>query len=177
VELENRLRTMTDHLIQKQSQIDTLLSEKSLLQLHLDHMQRQQQPNYVNNNSEHIINMPRAPKDDDDEKDDSRSGVRLRTIASLVPTRLSQESFVSRKVIDGAIALDRLSTYSSRVLRHSPLARLLFIAYIFLMHLMVFFIFISWNPEMHSDAYGQSINDVITTRSSPPADQNIQNIQ
>ncbi len=37
MELENRLRSTTDHLLQKQAQIDTLLSEKSFLQLQLEH--------------------------------------------------------------------------------------------------------------------------------------------
>lgn len=36
MELENRLRSTTDHLLQKQAQIDTLLSEKSFLQLQLE---------------------------------------------------------------------------------------------------------------------------------------------
>jgi len=159
MELENRLRSTTDHLLQKQAQIDTLLSEKSFLQLQLEntlqahqreliaYKKRERQP--YSNKSDHVpISIKTSGPTDDD---DHEPRIRHRPISSLVPSNPYNPNFVSQRVMGAANFLDKMSASAGRVMRQYPLARLGVIAYIFMIHLMGFYILASWNPEMHAD--------------------------
>eukprot|EP00026_Physarum_polycephalum_P001962 Phypoly_transcript_01966.p1 GENE.Phypoly_transcript_01966~~Phypoly_transcript_01966.p1 ORF type:complete len:951 (+),score=286.64 Phypoly_transcript_01966:141-2993(+) len=157
MELENRLRSTTDHLLQKQAQIDTLLSEKSFLQLQLENTlqatqrdlaYKKRERNYPNKNEHIPISIKTSGPTDDD---DHEPRIRQRPIASLVPTNPYNPNFVSQRVVGAANFLDKMSASAGRVMRQYPLARLGVIAYIVLIHLMGFYILASWNPEMHVD--------------------------
>lgn len=160
MELENRLRSTIDHLLQKQAQIDTLLSEKSFLQLQLEnalqasqwdiHKKRERQPGFSNKGDHVRINIKNSGPTEDEHEEPR---IRQRSIASLVPSGTTQQNFVSRRLVGAANFLDKMSGSAGRVLRQYPWARLGVIAYIFMIHLLGFFIMASWNPEMHSDTF------------------------
>jgi len=78
-------------------------------------------------------------------------GPRLRSIASLVERTYQDDgqSSIRRKVMGAARFLDSLSTITGKYLDHYPVVRLAAIFYMFLLHLWVFYLFVTWNPEIH----------------------------
>eukprot|EP01113_Clastostelium_recurvatum_P014795 TRINITY_DN180_c0_g1_i4.p1 TRINITY_DN180_c0_g1~~TRINITY_DN180_c0_g1_i4.p1 ORF type:complete len:925 (-),score=281.30 TRINITY_DN180_c0_g1_i4:46-2820(-) len=171
-ELEGRLQTMTDHLQQKQAEINTLTSEKSYLTLQIESLvQRggdagQAAPHTtltVRGSGSHMKTSG-DEEDDDDGYAGSNSSVvhddvwssklRQRSIASIMPASVvTVDSAVGKKVVGAAQFLDRVAASTGRTLRRSPYARLGTIFYVVLLHLWVFYIFVSWNPETHMDGY------------------------
>eukprot|EP01114_Cavostelium_apophysatum_P013959 TRINITY_DN3491_c0_g1_i3.p1 TRINITY_DN3491_c0_g1~~TRINITY_DN3491_c0_g1_i3.p1 ORF type:complete len:777 (-),score=222.94 TRINITY_DN3491_c0_g1_i3:38-2368(-) len=114
-ELENRLQTITEHLIQKQTALETALSEKAYLQLQLE--------NTIQANNERKNSMDEDEKNHsiliDDNSGFTRkrrnyedSGPRQRSIASLVEnsSMTSEDSAIRRRVVGAAHFLDSVST-------------------------------------------------------------------
>jgi len=153
-ELENRLQTITDHLIQKQNQLETALSEKAYLQLQLEnYLQNQNDKKLSERDDKHhttivVDDLSNKKRNHSTRNDD---GPRLRSIASLVEstTSYNEQSAIGRRVIGAAQLIDSISNITGSYLRHYPLARLGVIFYMLLLHLWVFYVFITWNPEMH----------------------------
>jgi chromosome segregation ATPase len=172
-ELENRLRTMTEHLIGKQNQIETLTSERSYLQLKLEQEQQQRQALEkfqksarqaaassevrVRSIASLLKRRNSDPFDDaidaDDDDDVDTVVVNLESASPSVPpgtpSKRAGRSFVRKNAISVANALDALSSIAGRFLSLSPLARLFVIVYVVLLHAWVAYIVYSYQPEKH----------------------------
>lgn len=172
-ELENRLRTMTEHLIGKQNQIETLTSERSYLQLKLEQEQQQRQAlekfqksaRQAAANSEVRVRSIASllkrrnsdPFDDaidvDEDEDIDTVVVNLESASPSVPpgtpSKRVGRSFVRKNAISVANSLDALSSIAGRFLSLSPLARLFVIVYVVLLHAWVAYIVYSYQPEKH----------------------------
>lgn len=113
-ELENRLQTITDHLIQKQTQLENAMSEKAYVQLQLEnllHQQQQQKTEKLENQKDYDIyideeEFPKRSFRSRAKSDDP--GPRLRSIASLVETDTvtNNPNVITRRVIGAARLLD-----------------------------------------------------------------------
>jgi hypothetical protein len=78
--------------------------------------------------------------------------VRLRSIASLIESRtFDDEGPLRQRVVKAANMLDGISTIVGSYLRNSPVFRLMFIFYLALLNFWVFYLFLTWNPEVHAD--------------------------
>lgn len=174
-ELENRLRTMTEHLIGKQNQIETLTSERSYLQLKLEQEQQQRQAlekfqksarQAAANSEVRVRSIASLLKrrnsdpfadaidmDDEDEDDVDTVVVNLESASPSVPpgtpSKRAGRSFVRKNAISVANAIDALSSIAGRFLSLSPLARLFVIVYVVLLHTWVAYIVYSYQPEKH----------------------------
>lgn len=173
-ELENRLRTMTEHLIAKQSQIETLTSERSYLQLKVEQEQQQRQLLEKQQQSARAAAASSSARvrpiasllkrrnsdsfgvdDDFDAYDDDSVVINIDSSTSAVPQGTPSKqprSFVRKNAISAANALDALSSIAGRFLSLSPLARLLVIVYVVLLHSWVAYIVVSYSPEVHDQA-------------------------
>jgi hypothetical protein len=176
-ELENRLRTMTEHLIGKQNQIETLTSERSYLQLKLEQEQQQRQAlekfqksaRQAAASSEVRVRsiaslLKRRNSDpfqdviEDDLSDDEIDTVVVNlesaspSVPPGTPSKRAGRSFVRKNAISVANALDALSSIAGRFLSLSPLARLFVIVYVVLLHSWVAYIVYSYQPEVHGKA-------------------------
>jgi len=145
-ELENRLQAITEHLIQKQNHLETLASEKAYLQLQLEAALQNHTPKTVTDDRHSIlIDDGSASKKRSKRKDDAR----LRPIASLVDS--NSNSAIGRRVVGAANFIDSVSTLTGRFLGQAPMARLAVIFYMLTLHFWVFYVFWTWNPEIHKD--------------------------
>jgi len=146
-ELENRLQTITEHLIQKQNQLENVMSEKQYLQLQLENVLQNQK----SSDEKHTIVIEDHSSKRRD-KPDAFHGVRLRSLASVVESSSSHpDSPLTRKVMGAANFIDSVSTATGKYLSHYPLVRLSAIFYMCLLHMWVFYVFCTFNPEVHPD--------------------------
>jgi len=149
-ELENRFQLITENLIQKQNQLEAVATEKAYMQLQLEAALQSLNEKKHSQDEHHSIIIDDAKKR---RHRDDLSGPRLRPIASLVESSniSSHNSALGRRVVRAANFIDLISTITGSYLRHSPLARLGVIFYVFLMHFWVLYVFMTWNPEIHSN--------------------------
>eukprot|EP01102_Stenamoeba_stenopodia_P007133 TRINITY_DN1989_c1_g1_i1.p1 TRINITY_DN1989_c1_g1~~TRINITY_DN1989_c1_g1_i1.p1 ORF type:complete len:413 (-),score=125.21 TRINITY_DN1989_c1_g1_i1:761-1999(-) len=144
-ELENRLRTMTEHLIEKQSMLERTKSENTALLIQLDNQKQQIQQLTANATS---IAKTTQEGGDIEEASGGPSLMRYRSsttatanasipppLSTLLPATFSSEGYVSRKVVRAANLLDTLSAEIGNFLRRYPLARLFAFFYIFLLQM------------------------------------------
>jgi chromosome segregation ATPase len=171
-ELENRLRTMTEHLIAKQTQLETLTSERSYLQLKVEQEQQQRQLLEKQQRSARLAASTTAARvrpissllkrrnsddpfgADEDDFDDAPDSVVINidgnspAVPQGTPSKRPR-SFVVKNAVSVANALDAVSSIAGRFLSLSPLARLLVIVYVVLLHSWVAYIVLSYSPEVH----------------------------
>ncbi|GAB6026071.1 Golgin sub A member 5 [Chamberlinius hualienensis] len=141
-ELESRLSTLTESLIQKQTILEALSTEKSSLVLQLERLEHQtrDQNAYNRRTAATAVNV----NDDSD--------VRLR-----VPGFMMENPFdgqMTRKVKRVYNTIDTLSFRLGVFLRRYPMARILIIIYMVMLHLWVLIVLFTYSPEMHSTSYG-----------------------
>ncbi|RDD42966.1 Golgin subfamily A member 5 [Trichoplax sp. H2] len=149
-ELEDRIKSLTENLIQKQTIIETLNTEKNSLVLQMERLEKQYRDiiKYNEGQNKITIEMPEAQNDVVDE-----GGVRMRSISSIIPgddSFSATQSTISHRVKNAANALDSASARIGRYLRYYPVARLFSIFYVILLHLWVMFVLLTYSPEIHN---------------------------
>ncbi|XP_071832592.1 golgin subfamily A member 5-like [Apostichopus japonicus] len=145
-ELENRLRTLTESLIQKQTMLEALGTEKNSLYLQLERMEKTQRESMqARGDSGHTTVQIGSTHDDDE-------GARQRTLPHFMK-ELPSDASVTRNVKRAANSLDKLSVRMGVFLRRYPIARLFVIGYMIFLHLWVMIVLLTYSPEIHSSDY------------------------
>ncbi len=128
--MENRLQAITEHLIQKQNQLETLASEKAYLQLQLEAALQQNQMNKNVVDDRHSIVIDDGSTLSNKKRSKRSKSDDLRSIASLMESSpISHHSALRRRVVGAANFLDSVSTVTGRFLGQAPIARLAVIFY------------------------------------------------
>ncbi len=158
-EAEQRIAQMTEYLLQKQNQIEQLSGERSYMQLRIESLQAELKTQ---------ASLLSKAQSDVDEEQPTRRSARMRSIASLVATTNSPPS-----VLRLADLVDTLTSEIARVLRRSPLSRLIFFFYVvsffafrdssrlftihkIFLHIWVFFVVSYFGVEAHNIALQES---------------------
>ncbi|XP_071557778.1 golgin subfamily A member 5 [Temnothorax nylanderi] len=135
-EMDSRIASLTQTLVLKQQALECLTTERNALRLQLEkieHEYRNAAGNLRRNISYNNIN------DTDDAK-------------AQVPTFLIETPFdtsVARRVKRAYSSLDAISVRTGVFLRRYPLARILVLIYMALLHLWVLVVLLSQSPEAH----------------------------
>ncbi|KAJ7365414.1 Golgin sub A member 5 [Desmophyllum pertusum] len=141
-ELGNRVRALTENLIQKQTLIEALSTEKNSLVLQLERLEKQYRD--VQASTSKMIPGPSASYDGFDDTDENTLS-RVRSISSIMPSQLND----SRKVKRAVNEIDKFSIRLGLFLRRYPIARLFVIIYMVLLHIWVLIVLLTYQPEVH----------------------------
>lgn len=139
-ELENRLHQLTETLIQKQTMLESLSTEKNSLVYQLERLEHQLKS--VQGSGGATINMAAV---------DSGDGARLRSVPVLFGDADTNIAGMYGRVRKAASTIDRFSIRLGVFLRRYPIARLFIIIYMALLHLWVMIVLLTYTPEMHHD--------------------------
>ncbi|XP_052270868.1 golgin subfamily A member 5-like isoform X2 [Dreissena polymorpha] len=137
-ELESRVRELTESLIQKQTMVEALSTEKNSLGLQLERLGQQYkdiQASAVRTNTTVI------PVHEEEE---------VRHRLPVFMREAHNDSEVTRKMKRAANTIDKFSIRLGIFLRRYPIARVFVILYMILLHLWVTFVLLTYQPEMHS---------------------------
>ncbi|XP_047740123.1 golgin subfamily A member 5 isoform X2 [Hyalella azteca] len=140
-ELQRRVQSLTESLLQKQSQVDGLNTELQVRSMQLARLQQQQhqQESHLPVGRDAPLSIP---------MDDLRS--------RAVPTLLVESPFdggVTRRVKRAYSSLDRFSVSLGLFLRRYPVARIIVLLYMLLLHLWVLIVLLTYSPEIHHTGY------------------------
>jgi hypothetical protein len=165
-ELEMRARVMAESLIEKQSQLETLNSEKAALVLELEKAkQRIREVELISR----ITPLAPAKKknqravDIDDEDDDVIHADSTVTVRRHRFFRdLSNRGYLARKFASSVGVVDRMTIVMGRYLKRLPLVRVLFVVYILVLHLWVLYVM---SHNVHQDSLHHAIShaEVLTS--------------
>lgn len=136
-ELESRVRTLTESLIQKQTMLEAISTEKNSLGLQLERLEQQYKDvqlsiGRTNSSAIHV-------NEDDDVR--QRLPMFLREVAT--------DHEMTRKMKRAANTIDRFSVRLGVFLRRYPIARVFVIVYMALLHLWVMIVLLTYKPEIH----------------------------
>ncbi|XP_037687953.1 golgin subfamily A member 5 isoform X2 [Choloepus didactylus] len=140
-ELENRLHQLTETLIQKQTMLESLSTEKNSLVFQLERLEQQMNAASGSNNGS-SISMPGI---------DNGEGTRLRNVPVLFNDTETNLAGMYGKVRKAASSIDQFSIRLGIFLRRYPIARVFVIIYMALLHLWVMIVLLTYTPEMHHD--------------------------
>ncbi|NP_001085841.1 golgin subfamily A member 5 [Xenopus laevis] len=141
-ELENRLHQLTETLIQKQTMLENLSTEKNSLVYQLERLEHQLknvQGSSLNGTS---INMSVI---------ESNEGARMRNVPVLFSDSDPNVAGMYGRVRKAATSIDQFSIRLGIFLRRYPIARVFIIIYMALLHLWVMIVLLTYTPEMHHD--------------------------
>ncbi|XP_072285028.1 golgin subfamily A member 5 [Pyxicephalus adspersus] len=141
-ELENRLHQLTETLIQKQTMLESLSTEKNSLVYQLERVESQLKSLQGSGGGGSSINMSAV---------DSGEGARLRNVPVLFSDADSNVPGMYGRVRKAATTIDQFSIRLGIFLRRYPIARLFIIIYMALLHLWVMIVLLTYTPEMHHD--------------------------
>ncbi|XP_072532850.1 golgin subfamily A member 5 [Salminus brasiliensis] len=141
-ELEGRLHQLTETLIQKQTMLEALGTEKSSLIFQLERLEQQLKSVQGGQSSGPHINMAAV----------EGPGARQRNTPVLFSDQDGSTSGVYGKVRKAASTIDRFSIRLGIFLRRYPAARVFVIVYMALLHLWVMIVLLTYTPEMHPQA-------------------------
>ncbi|XP_073339675.1 golgin subfamily A member 5 [Pagrus major] len=136
-ELENRLHQLTETLIQKQTMLEALGTEKSSLVFQLERLEQQLKSAQGGQSGGPAINMSGL----------EGPGARQRNTPILFSDQDSPG--VYGKVRKAASTIDRFSIRLGIFLRRYPMARVFVILYMAALHLWVMIVLLTYTPEMH----------------------------
>uniref|UniRef100_A0A1A8LEP0 Golgin subfamily A member 5 n=1 Tax=Nothobranchius pienaari TaxID=704102 RepID=A0A1A8LEP0_9TELE len=142
-ELENRLHQLTETLIQKQTMLEALGTEKSSLVFQLERLEQQLKSAQGGQSGGPTINMSNL----------EGPGARQRNVPVLFSDQDSRG--VYGKVRKAASTIDRFSIRLGIFLRRYPMARVFVILYMAVLHLWVMIVLLTYTPEMHSRPDGR----------------------
>lgn len=146
-ELESRLHQLTETLIQKQTMLESLSTEKNSLVFQLERLEQQVHTASTGPSSGSSINMSAV---------DSGEGTRLRNVPVLFNDTETNLAGMYGKVRKAASSIDQFSIRLGIFLRRYPIARVFVIIYMALLHLWVMIVLLTYSPEMHHDQpYGK----------------------
>lgn len=144
-ELESRLSALTESLIQKQTVVETLSTEKTSLVLQLERMEQQMSESRVfARPSSTAVSL----SDDD---------ARLRTTNNFM-MESPFDGKVARKVKKVYNSIDSVGMRIGVFLRRYPIARILVIVYMVMLHLWVLIVLSTYEPEIHPRDYNKPLN-------------------
>ncbi|KAI4788235.1 hypothetical protein KUCAC02_035984 [Chaenocephalus aceratus] len=135
-ELESRLHQLTETLIQKQTMLEALGTEKSALVFQMERLETQLKSREGGHSGGPSINMSNL-----------EGPARQRNAPVLFSDQESPG--VYGKVRKAASSIDRFSIRLGIFLRRYPMARVFVILYIALLHLWVMVVLLTYTPEMH----------------------------
>lgn len=136
-ELENRLHQLTETLIQKQTMLEALGTEKNSLVFQLERLEQQLKTAQGGQSGGPSINMSAL----------EGPGARQRNTPVLFSDQDSPG--VYGKVRKAASTIDRFSIRLGIFLRRYPMARVFVILYMATLHLWVMIVLLTYTPEMH----------------------------
>ncbi|KAJ4918855.1 hypothetical protein JOQ06_021848 [Pogonophryne albipinna] len=136
-ELENRLHQLTETLIQKQTMLEALGTEKSALVFQMERLETQLKSWEGGHSGGASINMSNL------------EGPAARQRNAPVLFSDQESPGVYGKVRKAASSIDRFSIRLGIFLRRYPMARVFVILYIALLHLWVMVVLLTYTPEMH----------------------------
>ncbi|XP_008593113.1 PREDICTED: golgin subfamily A member 5 [Galeopterus variegatus] len=146
-ELENRLHQLTETLIQKQTMLESLSTEKNSLVFQLERLEQQMNSVSGSGSNGSSINMSGI---------DNGEGTRLRNVPVLFNDTETNLAGMYGKVRKAASSIDQFSIRLGIFLRRYPIARVFVIIYMALLHLWVMIVLLTYTPEMHHDQpYGK----------------------
>lgn len=144
-ELENRLHLLTENLIQKQTLIEALQSEKHSIFLQLERSEKRLHDYETIVSSKNNSTSIRLGGDDDD-------GPGHKNVFRESP----YDHEVTKKVKRAATEIDKFSIRLGVFLKKYPIARIFVLFYMFLLHLWVVVVLFTYTPEAHDASYGVS---------------------
>ncbi|XP_018537164.1 LOW QUALITY PROTEIN: golgin subfamily A member 5 [Lates calcarifer] len=136
-ELENRLHQLTETLIQKQTMLEALGTEKSSLVFQLERLEQQLKNAQGGQSGGPSINMS------------GLEGPAARQRNTPVLFSDQDSPGVYGKVRKAASTIDRFSIRLGIFLRRYPMARVFVILYMAVLHLWVMIVLLTYTPEMH----------------------------
>lgn len=136
-ELENRLHQLTETLIQKQTMLEALGTEKNSLVFQLERLEQQLKTAQGGQSGGASINMSAL----------EGPGARQRNTPVLFSDQDSPG--VYGKVRKAASTIDHFSIRLGIFLRRYPMARVFIILYMAALHLWVMIVLLTYSPEMH----------------------------
>ncbi|NWY32911.1 GOGA5 protein, partial [Pheucticus melanocephalus] len=142
-ELENRLHQLTETLIQKQTMLESLSTEKNSLVYQLERLEQQLKAVQGTSANGPSINMAGI---------DGAEGARLRSVPVLFGDADSGVAGMYGRVRKAASTIDQFSIRLGIFLRRYPIARVFVIIYMALLHLWVMIVLLTYTPEMHHDS-------------------------
>uniref|UniRef100_A0AAQ5XJ20 Golgin subfamily A member 5 n=1 Tax=Amphiprion ocellaris TaxID=80972 RepID=A0AAQ5XJ20_AMPOC len=142
-ELENRLHQLTETLIQKQTMLEALGTEKNSLVFQLERLEQQLKNAQGGQSGGPAINMSAL----------EGPGARQRNTPVLFSDQDSPG--VYGKVRKAASTIDRFSIRLGIFLRRYPMARVFVILYMAVLHLWVMIVLLTYTPEMHGRPDGR----------------------
>ncbi|XP_064279606.1 golgin subfamily A member 5 isoform X2 [Passer domesticus] len=143
-ELENRLHQLTETLIQKQTMLESLSTEKNSLVYQLERLEQQLKAIQGTGANGPSINMAGI--------DGAEAGARLRSVPVLFGGAEGGAAGVYGRVRRAASTIDHFSIRLGIFLRRYPIARVFVIIYMALLHLWVMIVLLTYTPEMHHDS-------------------------
>ncbi|XP_038262731.1 golgin subfamily A member 5 isoform X1 [Dermochelys coriacea] len=141
-ELENRLHQLTETLIQKQTMLESLSTEKNSLVYQLERLEQQLKTIQGSSSNGPTINMAGI---------DSGEGTRMRSVPVLFSDVDANMAGMYGRVRKAASSIDQFSIRLGIFLRRYPIARVFVIIYMALLHLWVMIVLLTYTPEMHHD--------------------------
>ncbi|XP_067153060.1 golgin subfamily A member 5 isoform X3 [Apteryx mantelli] len=142
-ELENRLHQLTETLIQKQTMLESLSTEKNSLVYQLERLEQQLKAIQGTSTNGPSINMAGI--------DSPEVGARMRNVPVLFSDMDTNMAGMYGRVRKAASSIDQFSIRLGIFLRRYPIARVFVIIYMALLHLWVMIVLLTYSPEMHHD--------------------------
>ncbi|NWV88509.1 GOGA5 protein, partial [Machaerirhynchus nigripectus] len=142
-ELENRLHQLTETLIQKQTMLESLSTEKNSLVYQLERLEQQLKGLQGTSANGPSINMAGI---------DGAEGARMRSVPVLFSDTDTSVAGMYGRVRKAASTIDQFSIRLGIFLRRYPIARVFVIIYMALLHLWVMIVLLTYTPEMHHDS-------------------------
>uniref|UniRef100_A0A6G1RN18 Golgin subfamily A member 5 n=1 Tax=Hypotaenidia okinawae TaxID=2861861 RepID=A0A6G1RN18_9GRUI len=142
-ELENRLHQLTETLIQKQTMLESLSTEKNSLVYQLERLEQQLKAIQGTSTNGPSINMAGI---------DGTEGARMRNVPVLFSDTDTNMAGMYGRVRKAASSIDQFSIRLGIFLRRYPIARVFVIIYMALLHLWVMIVLLTYTPEMHHDS-------------------------
>ncbi|XP_065541701.1 golgin subfamily A member 5 isoform X2 [Lathamus discolor] len=145
-ELENRLHQLTETLIQKQTMLESLSTEKNSLVYQLERLEQQLKAIQGTSNNGPSINMSGI---------DGAEGARMRNVPVLFSDVDANMAGMYGRVRKAASTIDQFSIRLGIFLRRYPIARAFVIIYMALLHLWVMIVLLTYTPEMYDSPSGR----------------------
>lgn len=138
-ELEARLHALTESLIQKQTLVEALSTEKNSLTLQLERMERQMKESQMHGPKPHTAIAGFGQSSEDN--------TRARLPGMFVESPF--DGTMTRKVKRAYGVIDSFSVRAGVFLRRYPLARIFILVYMGLLHFWVMIVLLTYEPEIH----------------------------
>lgn len=145
-ELESRLHVLTESLIQKQTHLESLSSERNSLVLQLERVEKQYREAEsiaMRKSSSSLSSSAINISDDDD----------VRSRFSNLMHESPFDGKVARNVKKAANSIDRFSMRLGLFLRRYPSVRVFICIYMVLLHVWVMVVLLTYEPEVHHPDY------------------------